>query len=174
MTSNDDGAQKSKPGLFRRLFSPTEPEAPPQAPEAAPAAAERSWLSRLTGGLSRSSASIGQGIADIFSKRRLDAAALDDLEDVLIRADLGLGAATRIREAVARGRYDKAIEDYAEVLRVDPKSVDMYNALGWLRATCPDAKYRDGVEAVRNATNACELTDWKDTDSLDTLARAAS
>jgi fused signal recognition particle receptor len=110
MTSNDDGAQKSKPGLFRRLFSPTEPEAPPQAPEAAPAAAERSWLSRLTGGLSRSSASIGQGIADIFSKRRLDAAALDDLEDVLIRADLGLGAATRIREAVARGRYDKAIE----------------------------------------------------------------
>jgi fused signal recognition particle receptor len=109
MTSNDDGAQKSKPGLFRRLFSPTEPEPPLEAPEAPPPA-KRNWLSRLTSGLSRSSASIGQGITDIFSKRRLDAAALDDLEDVLIRADLGLGAATRIREAVARGRYDKAIE----------------------------------------------------------------
>jgi fused signal recognition particle receptor len=109
MTSNDDGAQKSKPGLFRRLFSPTEPEPPLQMPEPPPLP-KRNWLSRLTSGLSRSSASIGQGIADIFSKRRLDAAALDDLEDVLIRADLGLGAATRIREAVARGRYDKAIE----------------------------------------------------------------
>jgi fused signal recognition particle receptor len=109
MTSNDDGAQKSKPGLFRRLFSPADPEPPLQMPEPPPPA-KRNWLSRLTSGLSRSSASIGQGIADIFSKRRLDAAALDDLEDVLIRADLGLGAATRIREAVARGRYDKAIE----------------------------------------------------------------
>ena len=35
---------------------------------------------------------------------------LDDLEDVLIQADLGVAAAARIREAVGRGRYDKAIE----------------------------------------------------------------
>jgi fused signal recognition particle receptor len=77
-------------------------------PVAAPA--KRSWLSRLKAGLSRSSASIGQGIVDIFAKRKLDAAALDDLEDLLIQADLGLAAATRIREAVGRGRYDKAIE----------------------------------------------------------------
>jgi fused signal recognition particle receptor len=110
MTSNDDGAEKAKPGLIRRLFSRTEPE-PPQAPADAPAPpVKRSWLSRLSAGLSRSSASIGQGIVDIFAKRKLDAAALDDLEDLLIQADLGLAAATRIREAVGRGRYDKAIE----------------------------------------------------------------
>jgi fused signal recognition particle receptor len=113
MTSSDGEAEKPKPGLLRRLFSRDEPAAPPQtAPVAAPAEepARRSWFSRLTSGLSRSSASIGQGIVDIFAKRKLDAAALDDLEDVLIQADLGLAAATRIRDAVGRGRYDKAID----------------------------------------------------------------
>ena len=96
--------------MLRRLFSRAEP-APTPAPVAAEAAPpKRNWLSRLTGGLSRSSTSIGQGIVDIFAKRRLDAAALDDLEDVLIQADLGVAAASRIREAVGRGRYDKAIE----------------------------------------------------------------
>jgi fused signal recognition particle receptor len=117
MTSDDDGAEKSKPGLFRRLFARGEPDlaappAPAAAPEPPPPPVKRSWFSRLTSGLSRSSASIGQGIVDIFSKRKLDAASLDDLEDVLIQADLGVGAATRIREAVGRGRYDKAIEPH--------------------------------------------------------------
>jgi fused signal recognition particle receptor len=96
---------KPKAGLLRRLL---------QRGEAAPALArsepERSWLTRLTTGLSRSSSAISRGVSDIFTKRKLDAAALDDLEDVLIQADLGLGAATRIREALARGRHDKAIE----------------------------------------------------------------
>ena len=48
-------------------------------------------------------------MTDIFTKRKLDAASLDDLEDVLIQADLGLAAATRIREAVGRGRYERGI-----------------------------------------------------------------
>jgi len=109
MTSNDEGAEKAKSGLIRRLFSRTEVEAPPAPVDAPAPSVKRSWLSRLSAGLSRSSASIGQGIVDIFAKRKLDAAALDDLEDLLIQADLGLAAATRIREAVGRGRYDKTI-----------------------------------------------------------------
>jgi fused signal recognition particle receptor len=116
MSLNDDGPEKPKSGLLRRLFSRAESDPKPEPSETesatpvAPAPPKRNWLSRLTAGLSRSSASIGQGIVDIFAKRKLDAAALDDLEDVLIRADLGLAAATRIRDAVAKGRYDKAIE----------------------------------------------------------------
>ena len=58
---------------------------------------------------SRSSTTIARGVTDIFTKRKLDAASLDDLEDVLIQADLGLAAATRIREAVGRGRYERGI-----------------------------------------------------------------
>ena len=48
-------------------------------------------------------------MTDIFTKRKLDAASLDDLEDVLIQADLGLAAASRIREAVGHGRYERGI-----------------------------------------------------------------
>src|SRR6202041_1547033 len=83
----------------------------------APAALGRSWLSRLTSGLSRSSSAIGRGIVYIFTKRKLDAASLDDLEDVLIQADLGVGAATRIREAVGKGRYEKGIDPDEEKAR---------------------------------------------------------
>ena len=68
------------------------------------------WWTRLRRGLSRSSSSIKQGIVDVFAKRRLDAATLEDLEDVLIRADLGVGMASRIAEAVGSGRYEKGIE----------------------------------------------------------------
>jgi fused signal recognition particle receptor len=86
------------------------PAAPPAAASAAPAAPKKNWWARLTEGLARSSQSIGSGIAEIFTKRKLDAAALDDLEDVLIRADLGVAAAMRIREAVSQGRYNKDVD----------------------------------------------------------------
>jgi fused signal recognition particle receptor len=71
---------------------------------------KKSWWSRLSQGLSRSSQSLGGGLADLFTKRKLDAATLDDLEDILIRADLGIAAAARIREAVAKARYDKDVD----------------------------------------------------------------
>ncbi len=92
----------------------SEAEPPPQAPPAPsvapPAPAPKlSWLQRLRLGLSRSSTTIARGVTDIFTKRKLDAASLDDLEDVLIQADLGLAAATRIREAVGHGRYERGI-----------------------------------------------------------------
>jgi fused signal recognition particle receptor len=112
---SDGGDEKPKPGLLRRWFgrgapAPSEPVAPEVLPEAEPPAPKKSWFRRLTEGLSRSSSAIGRGISDIFSKRKLDAASLDDLEDILIQADLGIGAATRLREAIGKGRYEKGID----------------------------------------------------------------
>jgi fused signal recognition particle receptor len=80
---------------------------PPLAlePRAAP-----NWLGRLKDGLSKSSRSLSTGIADIFTKRRLNDATLTELEDILLSADLGLDMSARITAAVARGRYDKEIE----------------------------------------------------------------
>ena len=103
---------KPKTGILRRLFGRDETAPPPAAPAAvAPEPApKRSWFSRLTAGLSRSSSAIGRGIVDIFAKRKLDAASLDDLEDILIQADLGIGAATRIRAAIGKGRYERGID----------------------------------------------------------------
>ena len=70
---------------------------------------KQSWWQRLSGGLKRTSASIGGAVTDLVAKRRLDQAMLDEIEEVLIRADLGLESAARIAAAVGEGRYDKSI-----------------------------------------------------------------
>jgi fused signal recognition particle receptor len=69
----------------------------------------QSWWQRLTGGLKATSASLGGALADLVAKRKLDAAMLEEIEDVLIRADLGVETAGRIATALGEGRYDKAI-----------------------------------------------------------------
>jgi len=78
-----------------------------QAPEAE--APKKGFWRRLASGLARTASSLGQGITDLVSKRKLDAATLEDLEDILIRADLGTETAARIVAAVGKGRHDKEI-----------------------------------------------------------------
>ncbi|MBO4227762.1 signal recognition particle-docking protein FtsY [Bradyrhizobium neotropicale] len=68
-----------------------------------------SWWKRLSNGLKRTSSSIGTAVAGLVTKRKLDRAMLDDIEDVLLRADLGTDVAVRIADAVGAGRYDKEI-----------------------------------------------------------------
>jgi fused signal recognition particle receptor len=70
---------------------------------------KQSWWRRLSGGLKRTSASIGDAISNLVSKRKLDAGTIEELEELLIRADLGVDAAAKIAAAVGVGRYDKAI-----------------------------------------------------------------
>ena len=133
---DSENERAPKRGLFRQLFSrkgetghapgdgtggedlalDAEAETAPQAPgELAAAAAplesqRRGWWARLRQGLSRTSGSIWEGFSSILSKRKLDAETLEDLEDVLIRADLGVATAARISKAIGQGRYDKNIE----------------------------------------------------------------
>ena len=125
MSSNEDGAKKR--GMFSRLFGKgSEPEAPAEAPaEQATETPKDSWWSRLSGGLSRTSQAITQGVADIFTKRKLDALTLEELEDVLLRADLGVGASTRITQAVGKARYEKDIapEEVREILAREVEAV---------------------------------------------------
>jgi fused signal recognition particle receptor len=77
----------------------------------------KGWLSRLRDGLSKSSNTITGSITSIFTKRKLDAGTLGELEDVLIQADLGVAMAERIVKAVSAGRYDREIEP-EEVKRI--------------------------------------------------------
>jgi fused signal recognition particle receptor len=106
------------PPVVEKVPEPVVPAlvVPPPAlePELAP---RRGWLSRLTQGLSKSSKSITTSITAIFTKRKLDAATLEELEDVLIQADLGVAVSERIIKAVSAGRYDKEIEP-EEVKRI--------------------------------------------------------
>ena len=88
-----------------------EPDAPVPVPEPVPEPEQRrGWFSRLKEGLSKSSKSITSSITSIFTKRKLDASTLEELEDVLIQADLGLPTTERIIKAVSTGRYDKEID----------------------------------------------------------------
>src|SRR6476659_6562446 len=77
--------------------------------ETTPGTPKLSWWRRLSSGLKRTSTSLGTAVADLVIRRKLDRAMLDDIEDVLLRADLGTEVAARIAEAVGAGRYDKAI-----------------------------------------------------------------
>jgi fused signal recognition particle receptor len=63
------------------------------------------WWNKLSSGLKKSSVSIGTAISDAVTKRRLDNAALDEIEEALIRADLGLATASRISDVIGQGRY---------------------------------------------------------------------
>jgi fused signal recognition particle receptor len=71
----------------------------------------KNWWQRLTGGLRRTSASISGAIADLVTKRKLDDATIEELEEVLIRADLGIDTAARVAAAIAEGRYNKSVTE---------------------------------------------------------------
>ncbi|MFD1199001.1 signal recognition particle-docking protein FtsY [Brucella gallinifaecis] len=68
-----------------------------------------SWFERLRRGLLRSSNSLSDSISGIFTKRKLDEDTLQDLEDVLIQADLGLETAMRVTDALSSERYGKDV-----------------------------------------------------------------
>jgi fused signal recognition particle receptor len=71
----------------------------------------KSWLNRLREGLSRTSGALSRGITDLFTKTKLDAASLEELEDLLIQSDLGMTTAMRITEEVGRRRVEKNLDD---------------------------------------------------------------
>ncbi|WP_210250322.1 signal recognition particle-docking protein FtsY [Methylobacterium planeticum] len=75
----------------------------------APETEKRGWWGRLTEGMKRTSSSLSDRVTGLFTKRKLDATTLEDLEDALIQADFGLETATRISDAVGKGRYEKGI-----------------------------------------------------------------
>lgn len=69
------------------------------------------WFSRLKAGLSKSSSKIVGGIADVIKKRKLDDEALEELEEVLITADMGPATAAKLTAALAKSRFDKEVTD---------------------------------------------------------------
>ena len=84
-----------------------------------------SWLQRLGSGLKRSSDQLTGGITALFTKKKLDAATLDELEDILIQADFGVDIATTITETLRRDRFDRDVtsEDVRAVLAAEVEKV---------------------------------------------------
>ncbi|MDX8478222.1 signal recognition particle-docking protein FtsY [Mesorhizobium sp. VK24D] len=103
-------APEPKPSVGKvTVTKKVEQKAEPQkAPEPAP---RRSWFQRMRDGLARSSRELTGNIAGVFTKRKLDEDTLQDLEDVLIRADLGVETALRVTDSLASSRYGKDVSD---------------------------------------------------------------
>lgn len=72
---------------------------------------KKGWLSRLTGGLKRSSNAITQGVVALVTKKKLDAEALEDLEDILIQADLGVTTSMAITGRLEDERFGKEVSE---------------------------------------------------------------
>jgi tetratricopeptide (TPR) repeat protein len=70
------------------------------------------------------------------------------------------------------GDFKRAESDFVAAVRLDRRDPDVLNNVAWFRATCPEARFRNGKEAVELATLACTLDKWKDADEIDTLAAA--
>ena len=69
-----------------------------------------SWIGRLKSGLSKTSSKVTQGLVGIFTKRRLDDAALEELEELLITADMGLPMAARVVGALRKQRFGQDVD----------------------------------------------------------------
>ena len=71
-----------------------------------------------------------------------------------------------------KGQYDQAISDYNKAIEINPRFVNPYNEIAWLLATAKASHYRDGKKALELSLKACELSEWKTPNYLDTLAAA--
>jgi fused signal recognition particle receptor len=111
-------AEPPKPAVvaFDLPPEPAEPEAPK---------AKVGWFQRLKSGLSKTSSKLSDGITGVFTKRKLDAASLEDLEDLLLQADLGVETATRITGTLAKTRLNKTItpDEVRDVLATEIEKV---------------------------------------------------
>jgi fused signal recognition particle receptor len=70
-----------------------------------------SWFQRLKTGLSRSSSRLTEGLAAILVKRKLDQDTLDEIEELLIAADLGPATAAQLAADLGKSRFGKEVTD---------------------------------------------------------------
>ena len=111
-------APPARPPIVPRPPAAAQPQPVAETPAAPP---RQSWLQRLTSGLKRSSDQLTGGITSLFTKKKLDAATLDELEDLLIQADFGLETTEAVTETLRRDRFNRDIsaDDVREVLSTE-------------------------------------------------------
>ncbi len=110
--------QAEKTGWLSRLRSADAPVSEPPRPEVIetvaevePEAEKKGWLSRLRAGLAKSTKRVTESITGLFTKKKLDQQTLDELEDALIQADLGVSVAARLVGKLGKERFGKEVTD---------------------------------------------------------------
>ena len=113
-SESTESAQSAEPILPRGFATgPAVVEPEPVVPQA-----KLSWFQRLRNGLARTSSQLTSQITALFTKRKLDDETLQDLEDLLIQADLGVETAMRVTDTLASERYGKDVtgEDVSRIM----------------------------------------------------------
>jgi tetratricopeptide (TPR) repeat protein len=110
-----------------------------------------------------------------FARKRLGDKdnAIADFDEA-IRLNPNEALAWRVRGATyaSKAEYAKTLADYTESIRVDPENPDSRHHRVVLRSACMDEKYRDGKQAIEDATKACEMSEWQNPLYLSGLAMA--
>lgn len=114
---------------------------------------------------------VGRGAAH-QNLKQYDQAIKDYGEAIRLAPTVALIRANRASAFDKLGRHQEAIRDYEEALRLDPRDDETLDSFAWLLATVANPGLRDGKRAVELAREACELTQWKEPNHLDTLAAA--
>lgn len=107
--AQDEFVAHEEPVILRPEVDETEEDT--LAPEVEVPRQATGWFARLRRGLSRTSEKLGTGITDLFTKSKFDAATLDELEDLLIQADLGVDTSMRISQEVGRRRHERGLDE---------------------------------------------------------------
>jgi tetratricopeptide (TPR) repeat protein len=107
-----------------------------------------------------------------YAKEEFDKAVTDYTDAIRLNREEASAFHNRGMTWARKNEYEKAIADYTEAILLNPKYHDAFGNFAWLLATSPREKYRDGKKAIKLATKACELAEWKDGRYLDVLATA--
>ena len=114
--------------------------------------------------------------AEIFAREGKYELAIQDCNDAL-RQNRGFidAALLRANINVSLQKYAEASKEFNSLIAMRPPTVILSRALSeraWFQATCPEASFRNGQQAVKDAKAACSIVAWKDEDMIDTLAAA--
>lgn len=129
---------------------------PSGSPDGGQPALRRSWLARMRSGLTRSSSKIGGGITGIFTKRKLDDETLEELEELLISADLGPATAARLAAEFAQSRFGKEVTPDEVRLALAEQIARLLEPVA--KPMTVDAPYRPQVVLVVGVNGAGKTT----------------
>jgi Tetratricopeptide repeat. len=114
--------------------------------------------------------------AKIFVRQGQYQFAIADCNEAL-RQYPGFVEASLLRASINAhfAKYADALKEVNYLISIHPRRVTLGRALkhrAWLQATCPDPAFRNGQQAVKDAKAACSISEWKDENTIDTLAAA--
>lgn len=114
--------------------------------------------------------------ARIFAKQGQYQLALADCNEAL-RKYPAFVEASLLRASINAhlGKYAQASKEFNYLISLHPRRVTLGRVLkqrAWFQATCPDPAFRNGQQAIKDAKAACSISEWKDENTIDTLAAA--